>query len=472
MTDMASLPDAEILAAVRAGNVEAYQFLYRRDFDVACRVARRIAPPSAVEDLVSESFAAVYAALRSGGGPTEKFRPYLLSTLRHFAQRWGQRRIDPASDALSDFDERRFLMGVTPTPEGVAFDRAEVGLVRTAFASLPEHYRYALWLYEVEREGYKAAATKMGISTTLFQSVLKSARKSLGDGYVAAHLTSSAKGTHPSAFDLAQYSRGHLRKAKRLAISDHIDGCVACALRNQEANAVGSTLRVGMVPGTLVPLTHRTAGRHGIRWPDRLSAVWHQFALPGAILAVAVICGVLVLSGSGPDHAPVSEGATHSGVSSADPTGSFASPPGDRVDSGSDQAGAAASQGGTAGPALTSPQDDEPSPSDAGAAATPGVSVSYVAGSDLVDVVAGDTVDLSFVITAERGVPAGVVLRIVVAAGVELDAPYSECDRAEAELSCSMIGPLRSGDSVRGTLRVRVIDPVVAQRPALSVAVR
>ena len=77
--------DADLLAAVRAGDDTAYAELWTRHQAAARRMARQIAPPGDVDDLVSESYYRVLRAIKAGGGPQDAFRPYLFSTMRRFA---------------------------------------------------------------------------------------------------------------------------------------------------------------------------------------------------------------------------------------------------------------------------------------------------------------------------------------------------------------------------------------------------
>ena len=74
--------DAALVDRVRAGDDTAYSELWSRHEPAARRLAARVAAPSDVDDLVSESFTRTLDALRGGGGPDTAFRPYLLSTLR------------------------------------------------------------------------------------------------------------------------------------------------------------------------------------------------------------------------------------------------------------------------------------------------------------------------------------------------------------------------------------------------------
>ena len=77
--------DADLLAAVRAGDDSAYAELWTRHQAAARRMAAQVAPPRDVDDLVSESYYRVLRVVKAGHGPHDAFRPYLFSTMRRFA---------------------------------------------------------------------------------------------------------------------------------------------------------------------------------------------------------------------------------------------------------------------------------------------------------------------------------------------------------------------------------------------------
>ena len=80
--------DAELLRAVRDGDGGAYEVLWQRHFDAALRYAGHLYP-SRAEDLVSESFLAIYQQVRtSQKGPEFAFRLYLRSVIRNTSIRW------------------------------------------------------------------------------------------------------------------------------------------------------------------------------------------------------------------------------------------------------------------------------------------------------------------------------------------------------------------------------------------------
>ncbi|MGH3335729.1 MAG: RNA polymerase sigma factor, partial [Nocardioides sp.] len=56
--------DAELISAVRGGDVDAYGELFGRHVAAARRLARQLVPPADAEDLVSEAFAKVLSLLQ------------------------------------------------------------------------------------------------------------------------------------------------------------------------------------------------------------------------------------------------------------------------------------------------------------------------------------------------------------------------------------------------------------------------
>ena len=74
--------DAELISAVRGGDVDAYGELFSRHVDAARRLARQLVSAGDADDLVSEAFAKVLSVLQRGGGPDLAFRAYLLTAVR------------------------------------------------------------------------------------------------------------------------------------------------------------------------------------------------------------------------------------------------------------------------------------------------------------------------------------------------------------------------------------------------------
>jgi DNA-directed RNA polymerase specialized sigma24 family protein len=59
--------------------VRSYEELYVEHTPAARRLALSMVSPDVADDIVAEAFARVLAAIRSGGGPSQTFRGYLLT---------------------------------------------------------------------------------------------------------------------------------------------------------------------------------------------------------------------------------------------------------------------------------------------------------------------------------------------------------------------------------------------------------
>jgi DNA-directed RNA polymerase specialized sigma24 family protein len=161
----ASVPasDAELINTIRSGDPGAPALLRRRHAAAARSVAGQLlgggqvlGGQSAADDVAASAFTQVIDAIRRGGGPTDAFRPYLLTAVRR-AARDSQSGHQPEIPA----DEQQI-----PDP-GQPFDPAAAGheaapLV-AAFLSLPERWRAVLWHTEIERAAPPEVAPLLGL---------------------------------------------------------------------------------------------------------------------------------------------------------------------------------------------------------------------------------------------------------------------------------------------------------------------
>jgi len=180
------MEDAVLLAATRAGDPEAFGLLYRRHVAAARRLAVRLAgDPAAAEDLVSEAFARVLAALQHGGGPAASFRAYLNTALRNgfYTGRRRDRRLE-FTDDMSMYEL------VAPDPTGLELERHSAA---RAFARLPERWRMVLWHTAIEGETPAQLAPRLGLSPGGVAALAFRARARLRQIYHQEH----AVGTLP-----------------------------------------------------------------------------------------------------------------------------------------------------------------------------------------------------------------------------------------------------------------------------------
>jgi DNA-directed RNA polymerase specialized sigma24 family protein len=78
--------DAELLNTIRSGGTGAPALLRGRHATAARTLAGQlVSGQAAADDVAARAFAQVLDAIRRGGGPTDAFRPYLLTAIRRAA---------------------------------------------------------------------------------------------------------------------------------------------------------------------------------------------------------------------------------------------------------------------------------------------------------------------------------------------------------------------------------------------------
>lgn len=200
--------------------------------------------PHTAEDLTSEAFARTLQAIRAGGGPSEAWRPYLLTTVRRTAAAWSatERRTELSPDFERWLDQ-------APMAESVeeSMVRAEDShLVLRAFRSLPERWQTALWHSEVENETAPRVATLLGISPSGLTSLTARAREGLREAYLTAHTARVDKGGSEECRRYTGLLAASVRRAGRRTNRDlerHLADCPTCQAARLELTELNSSLR-------------------------------------------------------------------------------------------------------------------------------------------------------------------------------------------------------------------------------------
>ncbi|WP_168217742.1 sigma-70 family RNA polymerase sigma factor [Occultella kanbiaonis] len=241
--------DESILAEVRAGHVAVFAVLYDRYRDQAIRSAKRNGAGEHAEDVVQDAFVGVLRAIRSGGGPTQGFAPYLFGALRNVAidrsRRVGEIPVDDLDDVAGVVEP----MVVADASDDV-LDR---GIVTDAFKSLPARWQQVLWLTEVEGYGPAALSEEMGIKPTAVAVLASRARSGFRSAWLQAHVGAGRRTDLPAECakvvpQLGDYETGRLTARRRLAVQNHLQGCVDCSAVALELTAVSEKLGAVLVP--------------------------------------------------------------------------------------------------------------------------------------------------------------------------------------------------------------------------------
>lgn len=235
--------DAELIAAVRRGESEAYGVLYERHLHAAKRTASCLSGTAAErEDLVADAFTRVLRVLRDGGGPTEEFRAYLLVTLRNAAIS-GSRgaHVSLYADVPETYLPRA---GGDPVVHQWDADAAA-----SAFASLPERWRTVLWHTEVEDESPAEVAPLLGLRPNGVAALAYRAREGLRQAYLRAHLADvDSRECRATVSKLAGFVRSSVPDPLSRKISRHLSRCPDCQARADTLVKVNAELRASVAP--------------------------------------------------------------------------------------------------------------------------------------------------------------------------------------------------------------------------------
>ncbi|MEV6829947.1 sigma-70 family RNA polymerase sigma factor [Amycolatopsis sp. NPDC051102] len=218
-------PDAVLLAALRAGDLEAAGLLFRRHAEPLRRAAGAwVRQPAERDDLVAETFARVLAVVRAGSGPHGDLRPYLVVTMRHLVSRWSsQRNRVELRATVPDSGQG------TGGADELALYRSNVRLVWSAYCTLPGRWRTVLWQTAAEGGTPTEVAPLLGLSPNSVAALAMRAREGLRQAYLQVQVPDAEE---PDCREprrrMGAWVRGALPPRRADAIAGHIAGCRAC----------------------------------------------------------------------------------------------------------------------------------------------------------------------------------------------------------------------------------------------------
>ncbi|MBT2585219.1 sigma-70 family RNA polymerase sigma factor [Arthrobacter sp. ISL-95] len=241
---MAAESDPHIMSMVRQGVTEAFDVLYERHVKIAQYVARsQTDNPSDADDVVAESFAAIFQLLTEGKGPKEFFRSYLLTVVRrtaHDRNRKARRMPTAADDAVLD----SAVLDADPV-----LSNLESSIMAKAFKSLPERWQAVLWHLDIEGLKPAAAAPLVGLTPNGVSSLALRAREGLRQAYLQQHISQPmGEGCEEYAIQLGKYARNALKRTSEERVRAHLDGCAKCTALLMELNDVQGGMRAILFP--------------------------------------------------------------------------------------------------------------------------------------------------------------------------------------------------------------------------------
>ena len=245
--------DAQVIAAVRRGDIGDFALLWRRHVEAARRAARAISPATDPDDLVSEAFASILRVTKSGGGPSDAFRPYLLATLRNTAARWSKGSGMLSIDVVAEHE-------LAPDGSDPIERISERSSVAAVFGRLSERHRTLLWYLEVEAMRPRELAPLLGITPNAVSALAVRARDSFRRAWLEAHIhdPSRAEDCRWFCVRLVSQRERRVRGADAERFRSHLRNCRGCQLVAAEIDTVSQRLRsvlpVGLLGGAAVRL--------------------------------------------------------------------------------------------------------------------------------------------------------------------------------------------------------------------------
>jgi RNA polymerase sigma-70 factor (ECF subfamily) len=215
----------ETLAAARAGDRSALEALLEQQAPAVYRFARSLCGCEDVEDIVQDALVIIASKLGDYQGRAS-FSSWVFAVTRSACARRRRGKANQPKAPLSEVEERA---GDEPSPEQRVERRQIARLLDDALISLPEAYREAILLRDVEGLSAPDAAASLGIGVEALKSRLHRARAALRD-LLAPTLGSLPRA--PGCPDVvALWSRkleGELTAEDCATMEKHLEGCPSC----------------------------------------------------------------------------------------------------------------------------------------------------------------------------------------------------------------------------------------------------
>ena len=180
MAGVTEIRDEQLLRMMQLGDEDAFTMLYRRRQGAIYRfVLEMSGSASLAEDVTQEVFMALIRDNRGYDPSRGSLGAYLLGMARHHALRLIKRdrtyvSISPTRDGSWDSGE---LTPLSPdNPHSEMSRRESIHLVQQAILSLPEHYREAVVVCDLNEMSYEDAASVLGCSVGTVRSRLHRGR--------------------------------------------------------------------------------------------------------------------------------------------------------------------------------------------------------------------------------------------------------------------------------------------------------
>ncbi|MEW6153980.1 MAG: sigma-70 family RNA polymerase sigma factor [Actinomycetota bacterium] len=250
LRDAEGASDAELVDAARRGETGAFDELYRRHSGAALVAAQAVVRnPHDAADAVADAFAKLLVSLPA----TRDFRSYLAVTARNSARDIVRRsrRAEPTDRA----GERpapgvaALLAEAELEPPDALLAREDGRVIAEAYSRLPDRWRRALWLIDVEQRSTRDAGAVLGVSPNNAAQLAVRARSRLRAEYFQAHVRNHARPDCAVTLGLlGGYVAGSASARARRKVDLHLSRCEDCRGRVSELADVAGVLRRSVLP--------------------------------------------------------------------------------------------------------------------------------------------------------------------------------------------------------------------------------
>jgi RNA polymerase sigma-70 factor (ECF subfamily) len=200
MAELTEIRDEQLLRMMQGGDEDAFTTLYRRRQGGIYRfVLEMSGSTSLAEDVTQEVFMALIRDNRGYDPSRGSLGAYLLGMARHHALRLLKRDRTYVSIEDGSRDSGDLAPLSPENPHSAMSRRESIHLVQQAILSLPEHYREAVVVCDLNEMSYEDAASVLGCSVGTVRSRLHRGRALLIQKLAAGKkVEAGSKATDPS----------------------------------------------------------------------------------------------------------------------------------------------------------------------------------------------------------------------------------------------------------------------------------
>ena len=279
------LDDKALLDAVRAGDLHAYGALYERHVDAVRRLARRLCNNrSDVDDVIADVFTNSLRAIRSGRGPSDDLRSYVLTSTRN---------------TVAKLHTRSDSGRATPTSHDDLDDAADIDPYHVAdpighaFVKLPDRFQNVLWLTCVEGMAPHEVGEHARLKAGAVTSLCLRARRALAREYLLTRVQRplADQSCRPVRELMPAMFHGDAAESTVTRVESHIAVCDECRECHEQMRVLAGEMRSVAWPVLLLAWVRGMLLRATAPLADSAHAVMVGTSVIGTVAAMAVTTG-------------------------------------------------------------------------------------------------------------------------------------------------------------------------------------